>query len=339
MRIMHAPIQARRRWLASRCSSDQSHCLRLAAAFAAVYLIWGSTYLAIRLAIDSLPPFTMAGCRFLVAGTLLYGGMRLRHAAPPRRIHWRSATLVAALMLLGGNGAVTWAEQRVASGLTALLVATVPLWMAILETVWRGGARPTRRVALGLGLGFVGIALLIGPVNLSGGERIDPVGAAVLLVAALSWASGSLYSRQAHLPAVPLLGTAMEMLVGGGLLLLAGGLTGEWQRLNLGDVSLRSLLALGYLVVFGSLLGFTAYLWLLRNTTPARASTYAYVNPVVAVFLGWAFAAEPLTWQTLLAATIIVTAVVLINTGRAQNRPAAGKVSEATPLPTPGPRG
>jgi drug/metabolite transporter (DMT)-like permease len=320
MSILRAQLQARRNWLAGRCSPDLSTCARLVAAFAAVYLIWGSTYLAIRLAIETLPPFTMAGVRFLIAGTLLYAWLRLHKVAPPARVHWRSAAVVGGLMLFGGNGGVTWAEQRVPSGLTALFIATVPLWMAIMEALRRGGTRPTRRIALGLVFGFAGIALLIGPVNVAGGERVDPLGAGVLLFAALSWAGGSLYSRRAQLPAVPLLGTAMEMLAGGALLLLASGISGEWGWLNLAAVSPRSLLALGYLVVFGSLLGFTAYLWLLRNTTPARASTYAYVNPVVAVFLGWALVGEPLTWQTLLAAAVIVAGVVLINTGEARRK-------------------
>jgi drug/metabolite transporter (DMT)-like permease len=192
--------------------------------------------------------------------------------------------------------------------------------MALLEAIRRRGSRPTRRTGAGLALGLAGIVLLIGPVELAGGKGVDPLGAGVLLFAALSWAGGSLYSRQAQLPVVPLLGTGMEMLAGGLFLLLAGALTGEWARLDLGAVSSRSLLALAYLVLFGSLMGFTAYLWLLRNTTPARASTYAYVNPAVAVFLGWAVLGEPLTWQTLLAAAVIVFGVVLINTSRAQRR-------------------
>jgi len=302
----------------------------MVAAFAAVYLIWGSTYLAIRLAIETLPPFTVAGVRFIIAGTLLYRWPRLHKPAPPTRIQWRSAAVVGALMLFGGNGGVTWAEQRVPSGLTAVLVATVPLWMAVLEAIRRGGARPTRRIGAGLALGFAGIVLLIGPLKLAGGERIDPLGATVLLVAALSWAAGSLYARHAQLPAVPLLGTAMEMLTGGALLLLASVLTGEWGRLHVAAMSPRSLLALGYLVVFGSLVGFTAYVWLLRNTTATRASTYAYVNPIVAVFLGWALAGESLTWQTLLAAAVIVASVVLISIGRAQ-RPTRGEATIAAP--------
>jgi drug/metabolite transporter (DMT)-like permease len=292
------------------------HRLRLGAAFGAVYLIWGSTYLAIRLAIDTLPPLTMAGTRFLVAGTLLYIWARWRGArrgAPrPAAIHWRSATIVGGLMLLGGNGGVTWAEQRVPTGLVALLIGSVPLWMALLEAVRRGGTRPGGRTILGLVLGFGGVAWLVGPSRLAGGPGIDLLGAGVVLVGSLAWAAGSLYSRQAPLPAGPLLGTGMEMLAGGALLLLAGGLSGEWQRLDLAAVSPRSLLAFGYLVVFGSIVAFTAYLWLLRNTTPARVSTYAYVNPLVAVFLGWAVLGEALTAQVALAAVVILAGVVLI---------------------------
>jgi drug/metabolite transporter (DMT)-like permease len=313
MSIPREPFQTRR-W------PEMSIGVRLVVAFAAVYVIWGSTYLAIRLAIDTLPPFTMAGSRFLVAGTLLYGWMRLQKAAPPTRIHWRSAAIVGGLMLLGGNGGVTWAEQRVPSGLAALLIGTVPLWMAILEAIRPGGTRPSHRIGVALLTGLAGVVLLIGPVNLAGGEQVDPLGAGILLIAALSWAGGSLYSRQAPLPGATMLGTAMEMLAGGALLLFVGGLAGEWARLNLTAVSMRSLLALGYLVLFGSLMGFTAYLWLLRNTTPARASTYAYVNPLVAVFLGWLVLGEPLTWQTVLAAAFIVFSVVLINTSPAPRR-------------------
>lgn len=291
--------------------------LLVVAAFSAIYLIWGSTYLAIRFAIETLPPFFMAGTRFVIAGAVLYGFARLRGASPPARFHWGTAAVVGGLLLLGGNGGVSWAEQLVPSGLAALLIATVPLWMVVLDWVWHGGVRPGGRVAVGLLSGFAGVALLVSPGELAGGSHVDPVGAAVLMLAALSWAAGSLYSRRARLPDSPLLGTAMEMFAGGVLLLMAGLVTGEWARLEIDEVSLRSVLSVGYLIVFGSLIGFTAYIWLLKVTTPARVSTYAYVNPVVAVFLGWALASEPLTFRTLLAAAVIVTAVVLITTSRA----------------------
>ena len=293
----------------------------MAAAFAAIYLIWGSTYLGIRFAIETLPPFLMAAIRFLIAGTLLYTRARLRGAPPGTRVQWRDAAILGGLMLLGGNGGVTWAEQRVPSGLAALLIATIPLWMVVLDALRPGGAWPGRRVTFGVGMGLIGILLLIGPGQITGSRSIDTLGAAVLLFAALSWAIGSLYVRRAQLPAAPLQGTAMEMLAGSLWLFLAGGVSGEWGRLDLASVSVRSWMALGYLVVFGSIIAFSAYVWLLRVSTPARASTYAFVNPVVAVFLGWALADEPLTAQTLLAAAVIVAAVAMITTGRSSAQP------------------
>ena len=290
---------------------------RVVTAFAAVYLIWGSTYLAIRIAVETMPPFLMASIRFLIAGAILYAWTRWRGTPQPTRSHWFAATIVGGLLLLGGNGGVVWAAQHVPSGLTALLIATVPLWMALLNWLRPGGVKPSYGVIAGLMLGFIGIALLIGPSKLSSGHHVDSLGATVLIVASLSWAAGSLYSRRAQLPASPLLATGMEMLAGGALLLIAGLLFGEWTRFELSAPSLRSWLALSYLTFFGALIGFTAYIWLLRVTTPAQASTYAYVNPVVAIFLGWAFAGEPLTSRTLLAAAIIVAAVVVITTQRA----------------------
>lgn len=308
---------------------DLHHRERLIIAFAAVYLIWGSTYLAIRFAIETLPPLLMAGIRFMIAGAILYSWTRRSEASRPAPHHWRHATVIGGLLLLGGNGGVVWAEQRVPSGLTALLIATVPFWMVLLDWVRRDGVRPTGRVVLGLFLGFAGAGLLVGPGEFAGGGRVDLVGAGVLMLASLSWATGSLYSRRARLPESPLLTTAMEMLAGGVLLMVLGLLTGEGARLNLEGLSLRSLLSLSYLIVFGSLVGFTAYIWLLRHTTPTRASTYAYVNPVVAVILGWAVANEPLTARTLVAAAVIIPAVALIISQRV---PPASKAEQQIQL-------
>lgn len=308
---------------------DLRHRERLIIAFAAVYLIWGSTYLAIRFAIETLPPLLMAGIRFMIAGAILYSWTRPSEASRPAPHHWRHATVIGGLLLLGGNGGVVWAEQRVPSGLTALLIATVPFWMVLLDWVRRDGVRPTGRVVLGLFLGFAGAGLLVGPGEFAGSGRVDLMGAGVLMLASLSWATGSLYSRRARLPESPLLTTAMEMLAGGVLLMVLGLLTGEGARLNLEGLSLRSLLSLSYLIVFGSLVGFTAYIWLLRHTTPTRASTYAYVNPVVAVILGWAVANEPLTPRTLVAAAVIVPAVALIISQRV---PPASKAEQQIQL-------
>jgi drug/metabolite transporter (DMT)-like permease len=305
------------------------------AAFAAVYLLWGSTYLAILFAIETLPPFWMAATRFLTAGGLLYAWARWRGEPAPRPVHWRSATVVGLLLLLGGNGGVVWAEQRVPSGLAALLVATVPLWMVLLDGAGRGWRRPPGQLLFGVGIGLAGVALLVGPGRFAGGHGADPLGAGVLLVASLCWTAGSLYARRAELPTSPFLGTAMQMLGGGAGLLVAGLVAGEGARLDLGAASGRSLAALAYLIVFGSLIGFTAYIWLLRVSTPALVSTYAYVNPVVAVLLGWAFAGEPLTPRTLLAAGVIVGAVVLITTfrSRAPGPPAAREAPTAVTAP------
>lgn len=290
---------------------------KLVAAFAAVYLVWGSTYLAIRFAIETLPPFLMAGARFLAAGGVLYAVMRARGEPRPSPVHWRSAAVVGGLLLFLGNGGVVWAEQTVPSGVAALLVATLPLWMVLLEWARPGGERPTGRVVAGLVVGFAGLVLLVGPSELVGGQRVDPVGAGVVLFAALAWAAGSIYSRSAPLPSSPFLATGMEMLAGGALLVAAGAVTGELGALDPAGVSARSALALAYLVVFGSLVGFTAYIWLLRVSTPSRVSTYAYVNPVVAVLLGWALAGEPLSARVLGAAAVIIAAVVLITRSRA----------------------
>jgi drug/metabolite transporter (DMT)-like permease len=318
--------------------------LQVALALGAVYVIWGSTYLAIRFAIETIPPFLMAGARYLTAGGLLYGWSRLRGAPRPDRVHWRSAVIVGALLLLLGNGGVVWAEQRVSSGLVALLISTEPLWIVLF--VWlrsrneRRSARPDFRTVAGLALGFIGLVILIKPGSSSG---IHLAIAAVVLVASVSWAWGSLYGQRAALPSSPLLSTGMQMLCGGGLLFLAGLLTGEPARFALAQVSTRSLLALAYLTLFGAVVAFTAYVWLLRVASPVLVSTYAYVNPVVAVFLGWAVAGEPITKGTLIAAAVILTGVALISS--AQGTPSREETSAeneerpAREVPEVGPAG
>lgn len=309
---------------------------KVVAAFAAVYLIWGSTYLAIAIAIQTAPPFLMAGLRFVIAGALLYGWMRLRGAPRPTRANWVAAGIVGGLLLLGGNGAVVWSEQRIPSGIAALLVATLPVWLVTLEWIRPNGQRPGAWVLAGLALGLLGVGVLVGPANLAGGARIDVVGALALMGGSISWAAGSLYSRHAALPKSSALGMAMQMLLGGVLLLGAGTAAGEWSRLDLAAVSAASAGAIAYLIVFGSLIGFTAYMWLLRVAPPARVATYAYVNPVVAVFLGWLVLSEPISARTVLAAAIIVGAVALIVTARSP-KPREKPAREPTPLTT-GPR-
>ncbi len=285
---------------------------KLIAAFAAVYFIWGSTYLAIRYAIETLPPLTMAGGRFVIAGAILYGWARVRGAPLPLHRHWREAALIGALLLLVGNGGVVYAERLIPSGLTALLIATEPLCVVLLDWLRPGGRRPTPAVAAGLVLGFAGAALLFSPSTGAESVPINMIGALSALVASLSWAAGSLYSIRSEQPASPLLATGMQLLAGGVLLLAAGLLAGEWNSLDLAAGSLRSWLALAYLLVFGSLVAFTAYVWLLKVATPAHVSTSAYVNPVIAVFLGWLLAGEVVTSRMILAAAVIIAAVIVI---------------------------
>ena len=281
-------------------------------ALATVYVVWGSTYLAIRFAVETLPPFLMAGARFVVAGAILYAWRRAVGFPRPTARQWWAATVVGALMLLGGNGGVVWAEQYVESGTAALIVATVPLWMVLMDWLRPGGSRPRPVVWAGILVGLGGVTLLLGSPD--PGSRYV-AGWIVLVLASVAWSAGSLYSRSAALPA-PLLATGMQMLTGGALLLVAGALAGEPWRVDPATFSTRSLLALAYLIVFGSLLGYSAYVWLLRAATPALASTYAYVNPVVAVFLGWLLAGERITGRVVLASAVIIGAVALITRRR-----------------------
>jgi drug/metabolite transporter (DMT)-like permease len=289
---------------------------RIIAAFAAVYVIWGSTYLGILYAIETIPPFLMAGVRFVIAGAIVYGYARARGSAAPSAKHWRPAAVAGVLLLLGGNGAVVWAEQTVPTGVVSLIVAMTPVWMVLLEWARPGSARPSGRVFAGLGLGFVGMAVLIGPSALRGAAAFPLISALVVLGGSFAWSAGSIYARGAGHPPDPLVGTGMQMLTGGAALLVLAALTGEPARFDSAAVSLRSWGGLAYLIVFGSLIGYTAYVWLLRVSTPARVSTYAYVNPIVAVFLGWAFAGEVITSRELAAAAIIVAAVALIVSGK-----------------------
>lgn len=294
-------------------------------AFAAIYVLWGSTYLAIRYAIDTLPPFLMAGSRFLIAGTILFAwaavsGERIRAALS----QWPKALLLGAMLLLAGNGGVTWAEKYIATGLAALLVASEPLWVVLLN--WGiTRHRPNTKVLLGVFIGLAGVALLVGGDfgRADASSKMGLISAGVVLLAGFSWAAGSVYANHRPIKAPTSIASGMQMLGGGLLLLVLAVVAGDVQRLNLAKASWVSIGAVCYLIVFGSLVAFTAYSWLLRNVTPARAATYAYVNPVVAVLLGWSIASEPLTLRMLLAAAIIVGSVVLITTfGREHTTPA-----------------
>ena len=289
-------------------------------ALIAVYIFWGSTYLAIRFAVDTIPPFLMAGTRFLVAGIIMYVWRRAAGDRRPTRLEWRSTAIVGLLLLTFANGTVSWAEQTVPSGIAALLVGTVPLWMVLIEGLRPHGTPLTRRAILGVSLGFVGVIVLVGPVKSYGGQPLNLVGAGLIVFAAILWAIGSVYSRSAPMPESSLLGTGMEMLVAGSGLLILGTLAGQWQQLNLSAVTTQSWLGLLYLIVCGSLIGYTAYTWLLRSASISLASTFAYVNPLIAVILGSLLGQEPLTPRIALAALVIIGAVVLISTTRAPRR-------------------
>ena len=283
-------------------------------ALVALYIVWGSTYLAIRFAVETIPPFLMAGTRFLISGAILYIWRRSAGDPSPTPRQWRSAIIVGLLLLLGGNGLVSWAEQHVASGIAALMVASIPLWMVLIEALRPHGAKPDWKILLGLSIGFGGIALLIGSsTGISAKDGLDLAGVSVLLFAALIWSYGSIYGRDADMPQSSLLGTGIEMLGGAAGLFLVGTSLGEWGQVRLAGISTSSLIGLAYLIVFGSLIGFVSYSWLLRNAPIPLVSTYAYVNPVVAIFVGAWLASEPITLGIVLSALIIIGSVVVIN--------------------------
>jgi drug/metabolite transporter (DMT)-like permease len=287
---------------------------KLIAAFAAIYIIWGSTYIAIKYAITTMPPFAMAAARFLIAGTILYIWARLRSQVRTRAVHWLHAAGLGFLMLCVGNGAVVWATLYVPSGIAALIVAIVPLWVVLLDWFRPGGERPHGAVMVGVIVGLAGISLLIGP-GAVGQASVDPMAATVLLGGSLSWSVGTVFGRKAAVPGYPPLTSAMQLLGGGVCLVLVSFIAGEPARINADAFSWQAGLALSYLIVFGSIIAFSAYSWLLRVAPPARISTYAYVNPVVAMLLGWAMAGETLSLRTLTAAGVILGGVALITTG------------------------
>ena len=307
-------------------------------ALGAVYVLWGSTYLGILIAVRTIPVFLVGAGRFLIAGVLLYlwSIRRGDRADRPTPGHWLVALVLGTGMLAVGNPAIAWAEPRVGSGIAALVIATVPLFMALLDRVAYGKGVGAAAVA-GLLVGFGGVALLAGP---TGAHHLDVLAVFVLLLASLSWAAASLWSRHAPQPRRPLIGASMQMITAGLLLTVVGAAAGEMTRLP--HVSGESLAALAYLVVAGSLVGFTAYVWLLKAAPTSLVSTYAYANPVVAVFLGWAIENEPLGARTLVAGAMILAAVALIVTARparpraAARAPAAASAQASLAMPAEG---
>jgi drug/metabolite transporter (DMT)-like permease len=279
-------------------------------AFASIYFIWGSTYLFMRFAVETLPPVAVAGIRYFMAGLILFAIASWRRTPEPAKVPWRGHAIVGTL-LTAGNGSVALAVQRIPSGVAALLVALTPCLMVLLEWWWRGGSRPSLGVTVGLVLGIFGMAMLVGPSAL-GGERIDPVGAAIVLFGSAAWAVGSVYSRTLPRFQSAVRTSAIQMLAGGLVVTLIALLVGDFSRIDLAAASFKSVFSFLYLVLIGSLLGYSSYMYLLGVTSAARASTYAFVNPVVAVFLGAVFASEPVTARVLAAGAIIVVAVALI---------------------------
>jgi drug/metabolite transporter (DMT)-like permease len=310
--------------------------VKIVLAFAAVYILWGSTYLAIRLAIETLPPFLMTGTRFTLAGLILitWAVLKGERAIPPLHL-WRRALVIGGLLLLGGNGGVVWSERYVATGLAALLVSTEPLWVVMLN--WAiSRQRPNWKVLLGVLIGLVGVAMLVGDgLSSNGHSKYTLIAGGVVLVAAFSWAAGSVYSSRRPLQVSTLMAAGMQMLAGGFLLLLLAVITRDPLRLDLAKASWTSVGAFFYLLVFGSLVGFTAYSWLLNNVAPARAATYAYVNPVVAVLLGWLIASEPLTSQMMIAAAVIIGSVIVITTFGRDHTSTTAPALHDSECPTP----
>ncbi len=297
--------------------TGKSGLIILVAAFAAVYIFWGSTYLAIKYAIETLPTFLMAGMRFFTAGAILFAAARFtKDYETPKAAHWKTSFIVGTLLLLGGNGGVVFAEHYISSSFAALLVATEPFWIVLLSWLWLKKSRPNLKVVAGLTLGFLGVCLLVSgqPTDGSGaaGGTMQLIGTIAVVAAAICWAVGSIYGLRSPVPKSAILTSGMQMLCGGSVLLVASFATGEMSNFHFAEVSQNSWLGLVYLIIFGSLIGFTAYSWLLKNAQPAMVATYAYVNPVIAVLLGWLIANESFTTPMLVGAGIIVGSVALI---------------------------
>jgi drug/metabolite transporter (DMT)-like permease len=313
-RPRHSSTKARTS-MSGRVLTTSPSTTGIVAAFAAVYLIWGSTYLGIRYAVETIPPLLMMGIRHLTAGTLLYAWTRSRGTPAPRLREWFYPALIGMLLFLGGHGSLAWAEQHVPSGIAALLVATLPLWIVVLARVSRTERHLSRSSLGGLVLGFIGVGVLFGPDVVRHNGELNLVGAAAVLFGTFIWAAGTIWMRNVQMPESPVLSSAMQMLAGGAALVIAASLMGETRGFHIANVSAISWLSLAYLILFGSIIAFTAYTWLHMAAPPSRVATYAYVNPVVAVLLGWALASEPTSVTTWIAMLVILAGVAFVNTG------------------------
>ncbi len=293
----------------------------LIAGFATIYLVWGSTYLGIKIAVETLPPFLMAGARFLVAGGLIAGWITFTRGFHTTRRQWFDNAIVGGLLLLGGNGLVSWAEQKIPSGIATLIISLGPLFIVLLDWAVHAisghqnqGTKPLPATFLGVGLGFIGLLVLVGPQLGEGATDLDPWRLGGIVLACFSWSAGSLYTRYARNSADPFTASAMQMLAGSLWLFFVSLLIGEPTHFHFADVSARSWGAWVYLIIAGSLIGFTTFVWLMKHCSPARVATYAYVNPIVAVFLGWWIAHEPIGPRLFVAAAIIIAGVAIITT-------------------------
>ena len=294
---------------------------KLLLAFAVIYFVWGSTYLAIRIGVREVPPFLLAGVRFLIAGAVVYGWMRVKGTPSPSPREWGAASALAVLFFVLDYGLVFWAERRVPSGITAVMMATIPVFMALAEILLLRTQRLSWRLGLALVVGMGGVAVLVGRSLSLGGTPVDPAGACALIVAAIAWSLGSALTRKLRLPASKVMSSGAQMLAGGVLLTLTSALLGEYHGFHVQTVSSSASLALAYLIVAGSIVAFTAYVWLLHHESPTKIGTYAYVNPVVAVILGYFLGGEPLGARTVVGGLFVLTSVVAITTARAKTPP------------------
>jgi drug/metabolite transporter (DMT)-like permease len=296
---------------------------KTAFAFAAIYLIWGSTFLATRFAVVTIPSFFVAGTRFFVAGVVLFLIGRMNHREKLTRQHWRSAACLGALFFLTCHGGVSWAAKHVPSGVSALLMSSISLWTGLIEWIRRSETRPNKLVAISLGVGFLGIATLVVRPEVLAGSQVGSLGALVIVIGAFSWSLGTVFARRVALPSSVVVSSGMQMICGGGLLLIAGVMSGQAGHLSLAALDTTSIVSMTFLTLIGSLVGFTCYIWLLGIVSPTLVATYAYVNPIVAVFLGWALAGERLTPRSMIASLVVLLSVAMIITSRRSSVPTA----------------
>jgi drug/metabolite transporter (DMT)-like permease len=309
----------------------QRNRMRVLIAFASVYVLWGSTYLFIKYAIETIPPFLLGTTRFIASGAVLYALARWRGAAKPTAYELRMAAITGVLMLGFGNGGVMLAEKTVPSGVVALIVSSVPIWVVLIDWLRPKGVRPRKTMFVGLALGVAGMVILIGPKAIVGEGHIDSVGTGILLVGSVSWSIGTLMTRWSKRPGSPLVFAALQMLAAAGAMGVMSLISGDWRQFSWSGLTTLSVVSFWYLVIAGSIIGYTAYVYLLGVVSAAKAATYAYVNPIIAVVLGWLFASEPLSARTIVAAAVILGGVALITSGQAAKAATNGE----HPLPTP----